>query len=61
MSASARKNLIEIKDNFNLKSAKRIKIIESKTNHDVKAVEYYIREEMANYPNLKKVEPFKVA
>ena len=56
LSASARKNLIEIKDNFNLKSAKRIKIIESKTNHDVKAVEYYIREEMANYPNLKKVE-----
>lgn len=32
-------------DNFSHHSAKRIKEIESKTNHDVKAVEYFIKEE----------------
>ena len=41
------KNKLEIesiKNNFNLASAKRIKKIEEKTKHDVKAIEYYIRE-----------------
>ena len=33
--------LIDLIDNFSLKDAKRIKTIESKTNHDVKAVEYF--------------------
>ncbi len=31
----------------------RIKILESKINHDVKAVEYYIKEEMKMHPTLK--------
>ena len=31
--------------NFSLADAKRIKDIESITNHDVKAVEYYLKEE----------------
>ena len=38
--------LIDIKNNFSLASAKKIKEIEKKTNHDVKAIEYYIRKEL---------------
>ena len=35
-----------IKKNFCLKDAEKIKEIEKKTNHDVKAVEYFIKEEL---------------
>ena len=56
LSSAAKKNLLTIKNDFNEKSAKRIKKIESKTNHDVKAVEYFIREEIKKYSNLKKYE-----
>lgn len=35
-----------IADKFNVESAARVKVIESTTNHDVKAVEYYIKEEL---------------
>ncbi len=35
-----------IKENFCLKDAEKIKEIEKKTNHDVKAVEYFIKEEL---------------
>ena len=56
LSRAAKKNLLSIKNNFTDRSAKRIKKIESKTNHDVKAVEYFIREEIKKYSNLKKYE-----
>ncbi len=56
LSASAKNNLFKIKNSFNLKSSKRIKSIESRTNHDVKAVEYFIREEMKRFSNLSKYE-----
>ena len=56
LSASAKNNILKIKNSFNLKSSKRIKSIESRTNHDVKAVEYFIREEMKRFPNLSKYE-----
>ena len=56
LSSAAKKNLLNIKINFDHRSAKRIKDIESKTNHDVKAVEYFIREEMEKFPNLKKYQ-----
>lgn len=35
--------------NFNLQAAERIKEIEVTTNHDVKAVEYYIKENLAQF------------
>ena len=42
---SKKLNLLrEIYSNFSSEDAKRIKEIESKTNHDVKAVEYFIKE-----------------
>ena len=56
LSSAAKKNLLNIKINFDHRSAKRIKDIESKTNHDVKAVEYFIREEMKKFSNLKKYQ-----
>ena len=56
LSSAAKKNLLNIKMNFDHRSAKRIKDIESKTNHDIKAVEYFIREEMEKFSNLKKYQ-----
>ncbi len=38
------KNLREIVNNFSINDAKRIKKIEEKINHDLKAVEYFIKE-----------------
>ena len=43
----------EIKNNFDIKEAERVKEIECKTNHDVKAIEYYVREKLEKY-SLKK-------
>lgn len=40
------KELLQIHADFDLKAAEKIKDIESVTNHDVKAVEYYIKEKM---------------
>ena len=56
LSKNTIKQLLALKTGFDEKSAKRIKTIESKTNHDVKAVEYYIREELKKSSNLKKYE-----
>lgn len=41
-------DLRDLYNNFSIDSAKRIKEIESVTNHDVKAVEYLIKEEFDN-------------
>ena len=40
-------------DNFNQNDAKQIKKIEKKTNHDVKAVEYFIKDKIKNTPMAK--------
>ena len=50
--------LIDLIDNFNLSDAKRIKTIESKTNHDVKAVEYFLKEKFKKFKNLEKHSEF---
>ncbi len=44
--AKTQKNLIALKDNFGPEDAQEIKQIEFTTNHDVKAVEYYIKQEL---------------
>jgi len=36
-----------IADGFNIEAAQRVKAIEAQTNHDVKAVEYYVKEQLA--------------
>ena len=38
---------------FNLSDAQRVKDIEAVTNHDVKAVEYFIKEKIADHPDLQ--------
>ena len=44
--------LDRIADGFSLDDARRVKAIERETNHDVKAVEYFVRERMADSPDL---------
>ena len=44
MSNVSRNKIIKFRDSFNDKSVLKIKKIEQSTNHDVKAVEYYIRD-----------------
>lgn len=39
--------LAQILNNFNEEEAEKVKTIEKKTNHDVKAIEYYLKE---NWP-----------
>src|SRR5829696_8492241 len=46
LSAKAGKQLLHIKENFGLDDAQEIKQIEHTTNHDVKAVEYFIKQEL---------------
>ncbi|MBI2792906.1 MAG: adenylosuccinate lyase [Gammaproteobacteria bacterium] len=43
---------------FDETQANHIKTIESKTNHDVKAIEYYIKEKVSNIPELAKISEF---
>ena len=38
--------LNEIVDNFSVEDAKHVKAFEAVTNHDVKAVEYFLREKL---------------
>lgn len=44
--------------NFSQADAERVKAIESTTNHDVKAVEYFIKEKIADHPDLKQQTEF---
>jgi adenylosuccinate lyase len=50
--------LNQIISEFNEQDAKRIKTIEKKTNHDVKAVEYFLREKIKHHPELNKISEF---
>lgn len=45
-------NLVE---RFSVEDAERVKAIESTTNHDVKAVEYYLKEKLEAQPELKAI------
>src|SRR4028118_429350 len=46
LSATGIKRLNDIKKNFSVEQAESIKEIERTTNHDVKAVEYFIKNEL---------------
>ena len=50
--------LSNIVDNFSLADAKVIKEIEKTTNHDVKAVEYYLKQKVSSNPELQNVNEF---
>ena len=45
--------LANILSEFNEEEAEKVKVYEKKTNHDVKAVEYYLRDKIKHFPALK--------
>ncbi len=57
-SASANAALNDIVTHFNEEDAGRIKAIERTTNHDVKAVEYFLKEKVADNSELAAVSEF---
>ncbi|HXD82973.1 MAG TPA: adenylosuccinate lyase [Rudaea sp.] len=56
--AGARQFLTTLADGFSLQDAERIKAIEATTNHDVKAVEYFIKEKIGDHADLAKAKEF---
>ncbi|GAA0672260.1 adenylosuccinate lyase [Rheinheimera tangshanensis] len=58
LSDSANALLNSIVDNFSLADAQRVKDIERTTNHDVKAVEYLLKEKVAGHAELAAVSEF---
>lgn len=58
LSQSANQHLEALIENYSLASAERVKEIERVTNHDVKAIEYFIKESIESHPELNKVKEF---
>jgi adenylosuccinate lyase len=58
LSETARKQLEAILDGFSVTDAERVKTIERTTNHDVKAVEYFLKEKIAGQPELDAISEF---
>ena len=58
LSDAARQRLQQIADGFGIEDAQRIKTIEATTNHDVKAVEYFLKEKIGNHPELGAIKEF---
>ena len=58
LSAVMKDLLNDIVDDFTLDDAERVKSIESKTNHDVKAVEYFIREKVGTIGDARSLSEF---
>jgi len=54
----ARTFLMTLADGFSLQDAERIKAIERTTNHDVKAVEYFLKERIGEHADLAKAKEF---
>ena len=50
--------LNDVVDNFSADDAERVKEIEATTNHDVKAVEYFIRERLGDGPETSALKDF---
>ncbi|MFT3741147.1 MAG: adenylosuccinate lyase [Gammaproteobacteria bacterium] len=57
-STEAQAALEKLLSEFNLQDAEKIKSIEAQTNHDVKALEYFIKEYFQQYPELQAVSEF---
>ena len=55
---AGRQALQTIIDDFNVAEAQRVKTIEDTTNHDVKAVEYYLKQKINNIPELIDLKEF---
>lgn len=58
LNKAAKKILDEILSNFDENEAAKVKAFERETNHDVKAVEYYLREQFNKHASLKNISGF---
>jgi len=58
LSRAASARLDAIASGFNLAGAERVKAIEARTNHDVKAVEYFLKEKAAGNAEIKQMLEF---
>ncbi|HET7063152.1 MAG TPA: adenylosuccinate lyase [Rudaea sp.] len=58
LDAPARTFLMALADAFSLQDAERIKAIERTTNHDVKAVEYFLKERIGEHADLATAKEF---
>jgi adenylosuccinate lyase len=58
INAADEKFLLSLAENFSDVDAQRIKDIEAVTNHDVKAVEYFLKEKVSGRPDLLKASEF---
>ncbi|HWQ94418.1 MAG TPA: adenylosuccinate lyase [Gammaproteobacteria bacterium] len=57
-SEKANAKLNKILDRFSLEDARRVKEIERTTNHDVKAIEYFLKEQIKDNKELRAVDEF---
>jgi adenylosuccinate lyase len=48
----------ELVDEFGMADAQRVKALEASTNHDVKAVEYFLRERLSGSADFQALQPF---
>ncbi|GAC1631327.1 MAG: adenylosuccinate lyase [Nevskia sp.] len=58
LSASAEARLAEISAGLDVAEAAKVKAYEKTTNHDVKAVEYYLKSRIADHAELAKISEF---
>jgi len=58
LSEKANAKLNKILDRFSLEDARRVKEIERTTNHDVKAIEYFLKEQIKDNKELRAVDEF---
>lgn len=58
LSAEANEALNQLVDNFSLANAQAVKDHEKVTNHDVKAVEYFIKDQLAENAELNEISEF---
>lgn len=56
LAAPTKKKLKELVENFSIEDAKAIKEIEKTTNHDVKAVEYFLKQKLKSWGEEDKTE-----
>lgn len=58
LSQSSQAALVNIAESFGLPDAQRVKEFERTTNHDVKAIEYLVKEKLDKDPELRKIREF---
>ncbi|MGQ3888705.1 adenylosuccinate lyase [Legionella sp. CNM-1927-20] len=58
LDAGSKAFLTDIISQFNESEAEKVKFFEKQTNHDVKAIEYYLKDKLSERENLAKFSPF---